>query len=136
MGIDGKVRIGYGDLTNNLAQFWQGIPCRKIIMTENNEEFEFDSDSLEIDDEGYVTGSACLFNFVEGYDVSASVSSYEYERNGETKMNHVPHIVVSENGGNIVSEPTAHDSSNPKKAIENAKNTAKYVAQHPNDFVN
>lgn len=105
-------------------------------MTENNEEIEFNSDSLEIDDEGYVVGSACIFNFIEGYDVSASVTSYEYERNGETKMNHVPHIVVSKRNGSIVSEPHAHDSENPEKAIERAKGTAKYVAQHPDDFVN
>jgi hypothetical protein len=63
----------------------------------------------------------------DGYSVQASVTSYEYERNGETKLNHVPNVVVTDETGRIVSEPHAHDSTNPEKAIENARETVRTV---------
>ena len=103
-------------------------------MTENNEE-AWDYDGIEIDDDGKVVGSAYrMFN--DGYDVTVSVFSYEYRQNGETHMNHVPHVVVNNPDGAIVSEPEARDSSNAEKAIENAKNLGEYVYENTQDFIN
>jgi len=81
----------------------------------------------------------------EGYSVRASVTSYEYERGGEhaigdclshtndcrscgeKRMNHVPNAVVIDESGSIVSEPHVHDSTNPQKAIENAREAVRNV---------
>lgn len=104
-------------------------------MTENNEEV-WRHDSIEINEEGKVAGSAFTWPFEGGYDVVVSVFSYEYEQDGETHMNHVPNVVVNNPDGAIVSEPEARDSSNAEKAIENAKNLGEYVYNHPQDFIN
>ena len=86
-------------------------------MSESNTEF-WDMDSIEVDENGFVQGQAYKLGIHGQFDVTASVTSYEYERNGETKMNHVPHIVVSEKDGKIIKEPHANDSENPKKQLK------------------
>lgn len=101
-------------------------------MTEND---IWEYDNLEIDEKGFVTGSAYTREFLGEYDILVAVFSYEYERQGETKMNHVPHVVITERDGNIVSEPEARDSENPEVAIENAKGLAEYIFEYPEDFV-
>lgn len=92
-------------------------------------------DNLEIDDDGYVTGSAYTRQFLGEYDVVVGVTSYEYERHGETRMNHVPHVVVTDSEGTIVREPQAYDSENPGRAISNAKGLAEFVLENPQDFI-
>lgn len=102
-------------------------------MTENDSVWDYDD--LHVNDEGMVEGTAISREFAGGYTVQASVSSYEYEKGGETRKNHVPHITVQDENGSIVSEPSAWDSISPKKAIEAAKGTGEYVVEYPDDFI-
>ncbi len=104
-----------------------------------SENIQFDSDEMEIRNDGKVEGMAFIGRIPyenEEYDIMVSISSYEYEDNNENvKMNHVPHIVVSKPNGEIVKNPSARDSQIAEKAIENAKVTAKYVAKNIGEFV-
>lgn len=103
-------------------------------MTEDNNLIWL-HDSLEINERGEVAGAAYTREFEGGYDVVVGISSYEYEIHGETKMNHVPNVVVNDPDGNIVAEPHAHDSHDPHKAIERAKNTAESVYHNPEQYI-
>lgn len=102
-------------------------------MTENDNIWEYNN--LEINEDNEVVGSAYTFTFEGGYDVQVAVFSYEYERNGETKMNHVPNVVLVDENGKIVAEPHARDSQNPERAIENGINQAEYIFEHPTEFI-
>lgn len=101
---------------------------------------QFDSDvwaynGLSITDRGYVEGSAYTHTFKDGCDVSIGVFSYEYDRDGEHKINHVPNVVVTDRDGRIIAEPHANDSSEPRTAIENARDAAEYVVEHSDEYV-
>lgn len=76
---------------------------------------------------GHVEGCTYILDSERDTDVTASVTSYDYDRNGEVRTNHVPHIVVSDNSGSIQKEPHANDSENPRTAIENAIQTAEWA---------
>jgi len=89
--------------------------------------------NLDIDDQGFVTGSAYTYQ-KKGLDIQISVTSYEFSRHGKKETNHVPHIVVT-NNGSIVSEPEARDSINPSRAITNAIRTAEMVWKNLEDYV-
>ena len=89
---------------------------------------------LILNDNGYVSGVAYTKE-QNGYSIEISVFTYEYEQNGETKMNHVPNIILSNKNGSITAEPHAHDSQNAEKAIQNAINTGEYVIENLNQFV-
>jgi len=80
-------------------------------------------------------GSAYTHEFHHGHTVAASVTSYRYSRGGETRMNHVPHVVVSGPDGSIVAEPEARDESDPVRAIENAKSLARDVYENPSNYL-
>jgi len=102
-------------------------------MTENND-IEWDENTLEVNHDGHVEGHA--FRAInDEYDVTASVISYEYFRNGEEHINHVPHVVVSTRDGSVVAEPHAHDSRHAGVAIGNAKDMAGYVFENPEEFI-
>jgi len=105
------------------------------MTVQSDSDIEWSDDTLEINDDGHVEGSAFVGNFIDGYDVSISVTSYDYERNGETRTNHVPHVVVTTTEGKIIVEPTAQDSRNAQKAIENARGCAEYVIKYPSEFI-
>jgi hypothetical protein len=92
-------------------------------------------DSLGIDDEGYVTGSAYTRDFCGGYDVTIGVSSYEYKSKDGVKMNHVPSVTIVNSDGAIVNEVHAHDSLHAEKAIENARQTAEMILDYPEQFL-
>jgi len=83
-------------------------------------------DTLDTDEEGFVTGSAYTRK-KGGYDVQAGVYSYEYERHGDARMNHVPNVIVVHPDGHIVAEPHANDSPHAGRAIDNAKDTVRFV---------
>ena len=89
--------------------------------------------NLDIDDQGFVTGSAYTYE-KDGYDVQISVTSYEFSRHGKTETNHVPHIVVTDNGS-VVLEPEARDSINPSQAITNAIGTAEMVWKNLEEYI-
>lgn len=91
-------------------------------------------DSLEIDEKGYVVGSAYTHTFAGKYTVSVGVSSYKLGERYKDDMNYVPNVVVSDEDGVVVAEPHSNDSSSGKKAIENAKGTAEYVFNNPEQF--
>lgn len=95
----------------------------------NSSDVEWNGE-LFVNDEGEVEGELWKSVDDEHY-VSVAVVSYSYERDGEEKMNHVPHIVVSEKDGGIVGEPHAHDSNNPDRAIHNAIVAGEGVVKHP-----
>lgn len=99
-------------------------------------EIQFDSDSLKIGDNQKVRGTVLIGNVGGGYDIIGSVFSYEYERRGTTKMNHVPNVVITDKSGSIIREPSARDSENPVTAISNTKETVKHVAENIEEFVN
>jgi hypothetical protein len=110
------------------------------MLKEPKHNVEFDSElwgnqSLWIDENGHVDGSMHVFGFVDGYDVTIGVFSYDYDRHGETRTNHVPQVVVSTTDGSIVAEPHAHDSNNPVQAIKNARDAAEHVIENPDEFV-
>lgn len=104
-------------------------------MSEQQSDFEWYDDTLRVNDNGHVEGQAWHGSFADGHDVTISVTSYNYARHGETKTNHVPHVVVTDKNGSIVAEPHAHDSSLPKKAIKDGKQTGKYVVENPEQFI-
>jgi hypothetical protein len=89
-------------------------------------------DNLRVED-GMVAGSART-RMKGGVDVQAAVTSYEYERQGRQMANHVPHVVVLGEGGRIHAEPHARDSTNPNKAIENAKSLGEYTFKNLSEF--
>jgi len=99
-----------------------------------------DSDVWQFSDlrvlgDGIVRGTAYTHQFRDGYDVRVAVTSYEYEQNGKTRMNHVPNVVVSDGDGSIIVEPHARDTSDPREAITNAKQTAERVFHYPDQFI-
>jgi len=95
-------------------------------------DFEYDYDSLEVQDDGHVTGSAYVVR-EDGYSVDIGVTSYEY--NDEGDLNHVPGAVVSDENGVILAEPHAHDTDNPEKAIERARNTGQNAFENLDDYI-
>ena len=95
-------------------------------------DFEWDNDTLEVQDDGYVTGSAYVVRD-DGYSVDVTVTSYEY--NDGEEMNHVPSVIVSDEHGSIVREAEVHDSSNPERAIDRAKNTGQNLFENLDNFV-
>lgn len=90
---------------------------------------------LRINDDGMIEGSAYTRETEGGYDITVSVTSYEYERHGETRVNHVPNVVVSKPNGGIAAEPHAHDSRSAVTALKNAKNAAEYAFNHIEQYV-
>jgi len=82
---------------------------------------------MAIDEHGHVEGTVHIFHSEHGIDVTVGVTSYEYERGGETNTNHVPHIVVSDPDGTIRQEPYARDSHDPHTAIKRAIQTAEWA---------
>jgi len=90
--------------------------------------------NLSVDDKGFVNGSA--HTFIKGkYSIQISVTSYKFIHRGKETINHVPHIVVTNNTGSIVAEPNARDSINPSRAITNAIRTAEMVWKNLEDYV-
>lgn len=103
-------------------------------MANDNDDI-WQEDNIEINEDGEVEGSAYTHHFKDGHDVQIGVFSYTYQRNGETHMNHVPSVVVTDSTGSIVAEPHAHDTENPRGAIRNARQSAEYVYKHPEEFI-
>lgn len=102
-------------------------------MSNENEIWAYEN--LEIDEDGHVREVAYTHPFKDGYDVQVAVTSYDFEKHGETKTNHVPNVVLTDEDGSIVAEPHARDSYSAEKAIENGKRTAEYVFKHPEQFI-
>jgi len=106
-------------------------------MNENPFNLETDKDvwayaNIYLNDSGMVDGSAYTHTFKDGYDVQIGVFSYTYDG---TKVNHVPNVVITDKSGSIVAEPYAHDSNDPYRAIQNAKQAAEEVFTNPTRFV-
>lgn len=102
-------------------------------MTEENNDV-WRHNSLEVNEDNEVVGSAYTFTFGDGYDVQVGVLSYTYEKNGETGENHVPNVVVVDESGRIEREIHAHDSENPREAVENAKGVAEDIYNNPDRY--
>lgn len=102
-------------------------------MSENNDTIVYDS--MEVDDRGFVIGSGYVRSEDCEYAVDFGVFSYEYERKGETRINHVPSIHVVDERGVIHAEPHANDSHDPETAMENARSTAKYTFENIEDYI-
>ena len=99
----------------------------------------FDTDvwahaDFEIDANGHVDGSAYTHEFANGHDVVIGVTSYDYERAGETRTNHIPNAVTTDADGTIVHEGEPNDSENPQTAIENAKGSAEFIFENAEQF--
>jgi len=98
-----------------------------------------DSDILEYNslsvENREVSGSALTHTFEGGYRIQITVISYDYERTGETRQNHVPNVVVTDRTGSIVTEVHANDSNSPIEAVENAVSTAEYVLENADTFL-
>lgn len=90
--------------------------------------------SLRVNDDGYVEGSAYTREKA-GHDVQVAVTSYEFERRGETMMNHVPNVTVTTKTGSIVAEPHAWDSQDAEAAMENAVKTAEDVFKDIQQYI-
>ena len=98
-------------------------------MMKNNEQDIWAYNNLEINESDKVVGNAYTRE-KSGRHILVTVYSYEYEKNREQKMNHVPCIVVENEDGDILSEPHAHQSHNAEKAIENGLETAEDIWKH------
>jgi hypothetical protein len=85
------------------------------------------STTIGLDENGHVNSSIHIFDSENGIDVTATVCSYDYERHGERRENHVPRVVVTDPDGTIRQEPHAHDSRDVRKAIERAIQTAEWA---------
>lgn len=83
--------------------------------------------TFSIDENGHVEGTAHIFDSENGFDITAYVRSYDYERHGNPHTNHVPMVVVTKPDGTIIGEPEAYDSNNPRTAIERAIGTAEWA---------
>lgn len=92
-------------------------------------------ENFSLDDDGHVTGSAHTHEFMGGYTVAIGVFSYEYERDGEKRVNHVPNVVVQHPDGAILREPYARDSEKPWAAVRNARDTAETVYRNAEEYV-
>lgn len=103
-------------------------------MSEDNNDMIV-HDGMEVDDRGFVIGSGYVRSEDCEYGVDFGVFSYEYERNGETRINHVPSVHVVDERGVILAEPHAHDSESAEKAMDNARGTAKYAFENIEDFI-
>ena len=90
---------------------------------------------LEIKPDGHVAGQALSEPLPSGHVVTASVVSYEYERNGMARINHVPQVALTDETGAIVGEPMAHDARNAETAVENALQAGEYAAENPEQFL-
>jgi len=100
-------------------------PNTKIQVSEYADHPEWWCDNVfTINADGHVEGVAYIFDSENSIDVTAAVNSYNYERGGETRTNHIPHIVVSDPDGSIQKEPHAHDSKHPRTALKRAIQTA------------
>lgn len=104
-------------------------------MPQAEPDLEWNEDTLTVDEHGHVDGQAWYGLFGDGYDVFASVTSYDYERGGQTRTNHVPHVVVTDNRGSVIAEPHVHDTQFPEKAIKAAKDVARGVVANPEQFI-
>lgn len=102
-------------------------------MSENTDIWEFDN--LSVNDDMMVDGQVYTKQKPNGAYVRATVSSYEYKRDGETKSNHVPVVYVTDERGRIKHMAEAGDSSNPHKAVGEAKSTAEYIFNNINEYL-
>lgn len=89
---------------------------QQFIDVSSSEIWQFSS--LEIDEKGYVIGSAYTQQLSDGSDIRIGVSSYEYNEAGD--LNHVPLVTIVDDSGSIIAEPHASDSTNATTAIKNA----------------
>lgn len=102
-------------------------------------EYPIVHNTLEVDGDGFVDGQA--FTKEKPTDehgvvtVTGSVTSYEYGKHGETKMNHVPHIVVSNREGSILAEPHANDSPNPERVIQSTEDQVVWTFHHLDAYI-
>ena len=92
---------------------------------------ELQDNTMRVDKEGKVTGSAFI-PLENGYYVSCSVTSYEYDGD---KLNHVPHCVLVDEGGKIIHEAYTHDSLNADVAIDRAEERAERLAENYEMYV-
>lgn len=137
-------KVDLGRLTGTIITVWNNSLCKgyqtriptmlrqDLINIEGSDIWAYSS--IDTDDDGHVIGSARTTEFNGGMTVSIGVHSYDYEQNGETKRNHVPIITVSDESGVIKLQPHARDSDNPRRAVQNAKNTAESVFNNPDGF--
>jgi hypothetical protein len=95
--------------------------------TDNADMWGLDSETFTIGANGHVDGVVHIFDRDNHVDVSASVLSYEYERNNELRINYVPLVTVARPDGTIIDEPYARDSRTPETAIERAIRTAEWA---------
>lgn len=110
-----------------------------MVKTMTTEEIELDDDiwafnDLCINDDGFVEGTAYTKE-KDGYDIRIAVESYEYERHGETRMNHVPVGNITNEKGIIVHDLEPNDDQNAERAIENAVGSAEYAYKHLGQFI-
>jgi len=136
------------EIANKLSSFRESLSHSDrplVIMQEQTTPREIDvsdyadhpewwsPNTIWIDSNGHVDGQAVIFDSENNIDVTASVYSYDYNRGGESRTNHVPHIVVSDMDGSIQHEPDAYDSRNPQTAIKRAIQTAEWAYKEYRD---
>jgi diphthamide synthase (EF-2-diphthine--ammonia ligase) len=119
-------------VVNEARQTMQDENDNYVTLVENGGIWEYSN--LWVGEDGYVEGSAYTRE-KNGHDIQVVVTSYEYETRGETRMNHVPNVVVTDKTGRIVAEPHAWDDKNPKTAIKSAIGTAESVFEGLEQFI-
>jgi hypothetical protein len=90
---------------------------------------------LEIKRDGHVAGQARSEPLPSGHVVVVSVTSYEYESGGVTGMQHVPHVVLTDESGAIVAEPWAWDAPDAERAVNKSLLAGEYAARNPEEYL-
>ena len=101
-------------------------------MSEN--EIEWDHDSLEINDQGEITGYI-FYAINDGFYISGKVLSYEYKGMNEVKTNYIPYVTICESNGKVKEEIENYNTQNPNHAIDNVRNLMRLIVQTPEDFI-
>lgn len=87
-------------------------------MIQTQEESVIIHDSLQIDNDGYVYGSAYTKELPNGDSLTGGVTSYEY-KDGE--LNHVPGVTLVDESGAIKKEYSPYDTTNAETAIDRVR---------------
>lgn len=102
----------------------------KEFMSNINEE-----NKLIVKDDGFVEGMTVI-PINDEYDIVVSVNSYEYERNGEKRINHVPQVNITKDGAIVYESEMDRDTKNGNEAIKFAYQTAKYCKENYEELIN
>jgi len=108
------------------------------VIEDNDHPWEYDT--LSVDGNGRVSGTALTKPFRDGHSVQISVKSISVEPVHDTADNgthYIPIVTVIDDDGNIIAEPSTRDADFiiAESALEYARAVALDVAEHPDLYL-